>query len=51
MTYRCYRHGRIEVTYLEIGEHGDFPVVAPCPGGGPAHTMVLEPEKKEKPNG
>ncbi len=44
--YRCYRHGRVEVTYLEIGKYGDFSVVVICPGGGSEHSMVLEPEKK-----
>ncbi len=49
--YKCYRHGGIEVKYLDLPTVGEFPVVAPCPGNGPAHTMVLQPEKKEKPNG
>lgn len=41
-TYKCYRHGRITVEYIEIGDYGDFPTVAPCLGGDPPHTMVLE---------
>jgi hypothetical protein len=46
--YNCYRHGKIEITYLDLLTFGEFRVVAPCPGNGPAHTMVLqkEPEKK-----
>ena len=49
--YSCYRHGEIEVKYLDLPTFGEFSVVVPCPGNGPAHTMVLQPEKKEKPNG
>lgn len=45
--YLCFRHGKIEVVYLELGELGIFPVVAPCPGEGPSHTMILQPVEKE----
>ncbi len=44
--YSCYRHGEIEVKYLDLPTFGEFSVVAPCPGNGPAHTMVLQVEKK-----
>ncbi len=46
--YKCYRHGGIEVKYLDLPTVGEFPVVAPCPGSGPAHTMVLQPEPEKK---
>lgn len=43
--YNCFRHGRIRVEYLEIGDYGDVTTVAPCPGGDPAHSMTLETPK------